>query len=179
MTRFLPSISVIAAVLLLAHFCLHQFVIDPGLQAERDAALASVKAERDAHQQTVTDYRLAQAEAAAADAANLARVRAEQQEINHAALSDYRSRLAALRADYQRLRDRRAGEPAAGAAAGFGLPGSSAAAEGTAEAACDHGLSDVERLIASEQALQLDALIDWVEAQAQVEFGQAPAAEQR
>ena len=119
------------------------------------------------HRQTKDHYRAAQAEAARLDAERIAQAEARNQEINDAVSKDHARRLAALRAEYRRLlAQARAG--AVGAADGIAVPGVPPAAGGAAEAADIRlagaaGLDTGERLTAAEQALQLDALIDWIE----------------
>ena len=160
----------------------HLVIVDPGLRADRAAAIGArdqARAERDAeisaHTLTKQTYRLAQQQAAALDAARVARVEAEQREITDEVTADYRARLADARAAAERLRQQlaRAREHPAGAAGGEQLPATGDTAIRAAEAAGDRRLSlDAEeldwRLTATEQAIQLDALIDWVEAQAGV-----------
>lgn len=124
--------------------------------------------ERAAHQQTKRTYVDAQRAAAELEAARLARVRSEQQEITDEVAADYRARLAAARTDYERLRDALARAGAGSAPGDEPVPAASDAARRSVEAAGDRGFSLEQRLIATEQAIQLDALIDWVEAQAAV-----------
>lgn len=130
--------------------------------------------ERAAHAGTVANYRAAADQARRADAANAARVRAEQGAINERTSHDYQSRIAAARAAAGRLR----GDEAAGAAAGAGraapVPGLSAATGTAAEAAGQDRLPHPERLIATEQAIQLDELILWVRAQGGVRVSDSP-----
>ena len=133
------------------------------MPAERDL-------ERSNHQATKADYRFAQEQARLREEARLARVAAEQKEITDAVVLDYQQRLAAARAHAERLREElRAGAGAAGAASGERMPGAGDTAGGADEAPGDHRLSVEERLIATEQALQLDALIDWIERQKAVD----------
>ena len=124
--------------------------------------------ERAAHAGTVANYRAAAERARRADAANAARVKAEQAAINQRSKHDFESRIAAARAADQRLRRDQgaAADPGGGRAAP--LPGLSAAAGRAAEATGENRLSDQERLIATEQAIQLDALIHWVIAQGRI-----------
>jgi hypothetical protein len=103
--------------------------------------------ERAAHAATIANYRAAADQARRADAANAARVKAEQAAIN------------------ERSKHRGGGRAAP-------LPGLSAAAGRAAEATGEDRLSDQERLIATEQAIQLDALIQWVIDQGQVRTGE-------
>ena len=49
------------------------------------------------------------------------------------------------------------------------MPGLSAAARSASQAPDEDRLPQADRLIATEQAIQLDELIDWVRAQAEVE----------
>ena len=135
------------------------------------------RAEQQAHAQTVANYRSAAETARRADAANRDRVLAAQRDINERTIHAYEARVADARARVDRLRreagaaathsgDRRATPlPAAGAAAR--AAGGPAAQDGLSLAA--KGLSLDERLIATEQAIQLDDLIKWVRAQATVD----------
>jgi hypothetical protein len=130
------------------------------LYAKEQAALAG----------TVANYRAAADAARAADEANLARVTAEQRAINERTSNEFQKRIAAARLAAQRLREQFAGvaaDPRSGAAAP--LPGVPAAAEGPAEAARQDGLPLSDRLVATEQAIQLDELIKWVRAQHNVD----------
>ena len=137
-------------------------------ERERDA-------ERAAHRQTKTDYRNAQIEAARLESQRLERVRTEQQEITDAVEADYSARLADARARAERLRENlRTRSATRSAADPISMPGLSAAGAGTSAAAentrLPSGTEQLERdLIATEQALQLDALIDWVQRQSAVE----------
>lgn len=127
-------------------------------ERERDEAVAAYHA-------TVKRYLTSQAEAEAAEKARLTRVRAEQERITDAVTSDYRQRLAAVRARYDRMR----AQADRGAPARVNVPGVPQAAGGTDEAASDPGFSLRARLIASEQAEQLVALQEWVRQQGAVE----------
>lgn len=141
-------------------------------ERERDA-------ERAAHRQTKTDYRNAQIEAARLESQRLDRVRTEQQEITDAVEADYSARLADARTRAERLReDLRTRSAARSAADPIAMPGLSAAGAGTSAAAentrLPSGTEQLERdLIATEQAIQLDALIDWLKRQAAVEVSGA------
>ena len=117
---------------------------------------------------TVADYRAAATQARAADQANARRVAADQRNISERTEHDFEARLAAARADAQRLRiaAQAAANPGAGRSAS--MPGLSAGTGGAAEAAGQDGLPPPDTLIATEQAIQLDELIKWVRAQAQV-----------
>jgi len=137
------------------------------LETQRDKAQKLAKDEKTAHAGTVANYRAAAAEAARVQAANLVRVRADQERISDEVLASYDARLAYAR---RRLRDAGAATDTgrAGAAA---MSGTGDAAGGAAEATGDllpSVLTTDERLIAAEQAIQLDELISWVERQAAV-----------
>jgi hypothetical protein len=121
---------------------------------------------------TVANYRAAAEAARAADRANLARVAAEQRAINERTSNDFEARLAAARTLAQRLRGQ-AASPAAdrGAAGAAAVSRLSASSGGAAQAAGEDRLSLAERELATEQAIQLDELINWIRAQAGVEPG--------
>jgi hypothetical protein len=122
--------------------------------------------ERAAYAATVANVRAAAEQARAADQANAARVAARQDAINQRSDDDYQDRIADARAAAQRLRGEgpsAAADPGAGRAAG--LPGLPPAPQGIAQAAGADRLPDPERLIATEQAIQLDELIKWVQRQ--------------
>jgi hypothetical protein len=125
--------------------------------------------ERATHAATVANVRAAADQARRADAANAARVKAEQAAINERTENDFESRIAAARAAAGRLRS--AAETATVARNGgtAPVPGLSSAPKGPAEGAGENRFSAEERLIATEQAIQLDELIKWVRAQAGVE----------
>ncbi|MFI8667166.1 hypothetical protein ACIGGE_12080 [Qipengyuania sp. NPDC077410] len=144
--------------------------IETAEQFERDR-----DAERAAHRQTKIDYRNAQIEAARLESQRLDRVRTEQQEITDAVEADYSASLADARTRAERLReDLRTRSTARSAADPISVPSLSAAGAGTSAAAentrLPSGTEQLERdLIATEQAIQLDALIDWVKRQAAVQ----------
>jgi hypothetical protein len=120
-----------------------------------------------AFDRTVADYRAAAAKARADDLVNAARVKAEQQQITQEVSNDYEARLADARkrADTLRLRINAQANPRASGAAQ--LPTVPVSASAALEAPGD-GFSIADRLLATEQAIQLDALITWVEAQHRV-----------
>lgn len=146
-----------------------------------------------------TDAQAAKAKAAADDAAHALGVARQDEGINRKASDDYASRIASARAEAERLRvdqhpmdDAGRLRPAGGATASAGggrgtadLSGLSAAGGGAAASAGADGLPasadqgtpalicaplDIdERLLATEQALQLDALIGAIEDFAKVQ----------
>lgn len=124
-----------------------------------------IKAERAAHAQTVANFRKAQTQAEAQQKANLVRVAKAQDAISERISDDFQTRLADARARYDKLRakgNRSApgDNPVPATGQGSGQP---------VEAPDQDGFSLADRLTATEQALQLDALITWVEEQSKVE----------
>jgi hypothetical protein len=147
-------------------------------------------AERAAHSATVANYRAAAEQARRADAENAARVKAEQAAINERTANDFTNRIAAARARADELRrSARAAETDPGVGGAAPVPGLPASARGAAEATGEDRLSRPEHrpqagvaplgaddaLIATEQAIQLDELINWVRAQAAVSVAPAKA----
>jgi hypothetical protein len=122
-------------------------------------------AEHAAFAATVANYRAAADQARAADRANAARVAAEQRAINQRTDDDYQTRLAAARADAQRLRLQSAAPSNSGPLGNASVPGLSAAVRSAAQAAGQDRLRQPDRLTATEQAIQLDELIKWVRRQ--------------
>lgn len=123
------------------------------------------------HLATKRAYLEAQEEAARQQAEIIAREVARQERITDAVRKDYQQRIAALRARADKLRaEARANSE--GAAGGVRMPADAQAAGGIDEAPdCQRfPAPDVEtdlacREIATAQAMQLDALIDWVRRQ--------------
>lgn len=128
--------------------------------------------ERSASAATTANYRAAAAAARAADKANAERVAAEQHAINERTANDYEARLANARA---RARAERLRIESAGAKTDHGsrgnspMPGLPAPANVTPPAAGQARLPAADALTATEQAIQLDELIEWVKAQAAVD----------
>jgi hypothetical protein len=159
-----------------AMFLVNAFIINPAHQRRISGLEADVAAEQAAHLGTVNAFLAASAQAQADAEANARRVLREQEIITDDIVTDYRSDLAALRQRFDRLRARNAAAADPGRAAPAGLPGLPDAAGRTDGAAAQAGfpaagtLTLPDALIASEQALQLQALIDWVAAQSAVRF---------
>jgi hypothetical protein len=101
------------------------------------------------------------------DLANAAQAERHQQEISREIANDYQTRLGDLRRRYDAIR-MRTGEARAdpGSRGNPDLPGVSPAAAGTDAPSGENGLPPADALIASEQALQLKALQEWVRGQA-------------
>jgi hypothetical protein len=129
--------------------------------------------ERGALAQTVANYHTAAEAARAADRAAAERVAAEQRTINERISYDYEARLADARARADRLRiETRTAATDPGSRGSAGMPGISAAAGQPSQAAGQGGLPD--RLIATEQAIQLDELIKWVRQQHAIDPNHTP-----
>lgn len=140
-----------------------------GALAERDRARHQITLEITAHRQSKLNYRTAQQQAQQMETARLVRVTAEQKRITADVSSDYATRLADLRARYDRMqRDEKARACAFGASCDKYVPGTTDAAGRTYAAPGDSGFSLRERFVASAQAEQLDALISWVSQQVAV-----------
>ena len=126
--------------------------------------------EQSAFAGTVANYRVAAAQAVQADKANAERVRAEQAAINQRSTNAYETRLADARARAERLRleaPTAAADPRSHD--GSAVPGVPAATGNAAQAAGQDGLPSDDALTATEQAIQLDELIEWVRAQGKVQ----------
>jgi hypothetical protein len=126
--------------------------------------------EQAAHRATELNYRRAAEAARVADRANADRVRAEQAEINERTSNDLQKRLAAARDRADQLRRQAAGaaaDPRSRRAAP--VPGVPAAAGKPDEAAAQDRFPLADRLTATEQAIQLDELIKWVDRQAKID----------
>lgn len=132
--------------------------------------------ERANHQLTKRNYALAQLAARRLEEQRLARVAAEQETITDDVAKDYRARLADARGAAERLRGQlaRTGDGASGSAAAIPMSGAGGAAGGAAAPPgsdrLPFGADELAwRLKATEQAIQLDELINWVERQAAVD----------
>ncbi|MFV0642936.1 MAG: hypothetical protein ACK5NN_00295 [Sphingomonadaceae bacterium] len=169
-----PALSILG--LLILHVSMHQFVIDPRLSGQRDAARAELRAEQARHEAVVASYRQVAIAAQMQAERKAARAEAEQRRISEEVTHDYETRLADLRSRAARPERLHAPGRAAtdsGGSGGVDMSQISHAASGADETAGEDGfscpaMSASDRLIASEQALQLDALIAWVRQQAGV-----------
>ena len=122
--------------------------------------------EQSAFTGTVANYRAAADKARAADRAAAERAQSEQRAISERTNNAFQDRLAAARARAELLRLEASAapvDPSAGRAAP--MPGLSLAATGPHQTASQDGFSPADRLIATEQAIQLDELIKWVRQQ--------------
>lgn len=108
---------------------------------------------------TEANYRAASEAARKADRENKLRVEAEQSRINMEVSSDHKKQLADLRARYDALRLRLASGVNTGSPGAEAVPG----VPDTTCRADDFSLED--RFLASEQALRLKGLQDWIRSQ--------------
>jgi hypothetical protein len=162
--------------------CNLAFRVAPRLRDE----IAAVTKQRDAERGTVANLREAARQAAIRQQINLQRVGAAHESINRENVSALQSDVAGLRRRAEllagQLRDATA-RTHPGSADRAGLPGIVPSRTGIAQASADQGfpaaagntcpivsgaMTIQERLIASEQAYQLDRLIDAVVASSQV-----------
>ena len=168
--RFWWAIPII--VLLAANSIL--FLVLNGRTADRDQWRDRAVAEEKAHQQSVTNFRSATAEAQRQAQANVARVKAEQAAITERTKNDYQAQLAAVDARYERVRAQLAARTDLSST---DLAPVSIASDATcrayAGADCDTLLARL--MVAEKQAVQLVALQDWVRKQSLVK--NAPEAE--
>lgn len=155
--------------------------------AHRQQQLADTKA---AFDQTAAGYHAAAERARWADAENARRVTAEQTAISERTADEYQTRIAAARAAADRLRAQLAATADSSAGGRASVPRLPAPTGGIAEATgqdqlpqadgesdADSGPLNVpDRLIATEQAIQLDELIKWVRSQSSVDPNRAAAA---
>lgn len=179
-----------------AAFAAHVFFINPSLRGSIAIAKADLKAEQKAHGETKAKVRAATAEAELADRQNAERVLSQQQSITKEIVDDYQAQLADVRARAAALDRRLRARPGSGNGAGGGtatdMSGTGGAAGGADEAAGEDRLpagqvagsaawamSLEDAVTATEQALQLEALIDWVEAQALVDTAGSGAAREQ
>jgi hypothetical protein len=146
------------------------------VRRDRDAERQRAETEHANHEQTKRNYTAAQKEVQRLEAERLARARARQERVNTDASQDYARRIGDLRGRYDRLRGQGpAGvgvATAGGAGGGFPLPLIPLAAGGADAPATGEGLPRDElewRYVASAQAEQLDALISWILAQAEID----------
>ncbi|MBA2466360.1 MAG: hypothetical protein H0V46_01990 [Sphingomonas sp.] len=137
--------------------------------------------EQSAAARTVANYRAAAETARSADKANAERVAADQRLISERTTNDFEARLVDARARALRLQLESRTAPAAGGAARAAPVPAARQAAGAARGAAEKDrlslpadLSLEERLMATEQAIQLDELFKWVNGQAGVATGRAP-----
>ena len=127
-------------------------------------------AEQKARTETIAFYRAAAELARKRDEANAARVAAEQKLINERITHGLETRLADARARAVRLQlAQRQAAAAGGGARPAPVPAGRATPVAADSAAAENRFSLADRLIATEQAIQLDELIKWVKAQSTID----------
>ena len=125
--------------------------------------------EQGARAQTVANYRAAAEAARKEDLAHAGRVAAQQRAISERTTDDLQARLADARARAVRLQLEQGSTTAAGGGGrAAAVPAAGAASGASGRAAEEDGFSLSDRLIATEQAIQLDELIKWVTGQAAI-----------
>lgn len=172
-------------------FAVNAFVIVPRVRADLARAEQTAVREKNAHDQTIERFRAATEAATQRNRNNILRIRTEQAVETGRIVDGYETRLAAARSRAAELDRVHRPAGAAGADTGSaregGAPRLSRTATRADEAAADHRLPAEgptvtltlsEALIATEQAIQLDALIDWVEAQAAIDLSDRSQADE-
>ena len=160
------------ALLLLA--CGAQELRVRGLRSDLQEARQQVRDEKAAHELTIANVRAAAEKARADDAAHARRVERDQNHVSEEVSRDYQDQLVDLRRRYDALRVRLGKTPAdPGSAEGEAVPGLSGPSPGSDGAAGQDGLPAEDALIASEIALRLKALQDWIKGQLEVERDKA------
>jgi hypothetical protein len=128
------------------------------------------QSEQSAGARTIANYRAATEAARAADKANADRVAASQRIISERTSNDLETRLADVRARALRLQlENRAPAAAGRARGGPPVPAARQAPGAPGGPTQENGLSLTDRLLATEQAIQLDELIKWVNGQAAID----------
>ena len=132
------------------------------------------RAEQSARAVTIANYRAAAETARKLDLAHAGRVAAEQRAISERTEDALQARLADARARAQRLQldARPAAARRGGRAASVPAPAQTPGAAG--RPAEKDGFPLADRLLATEQAIQLDELIKWVGAQSTIESADKP-----
>ena len=142
-------------------------------------ARADLSAEQAAHRTSALNWRIATAAALAADLQNrLAKERRQAEESRRIA-DDFEARIADARARAAAVSVRvQAAAADTGGRGNPAVPGLSDPARLADAAAGQDRLPAADALIATEQAIQLDELINWIEAQARVAAEPSPGASQ-
>ena len=167
----MPALSLLrfwreGAIALLLIACAIQQLRVRSLRSDLEQSRHETRDERAAHRLTVGSYRAAAEAARKADAENKARVERDQDKISQEVSSDYQERIADLRKRYDALRVR-LGKTAAdpGTTGTAPMPRLPVTAGGIDGAAGQDRLPAEDALIASEIALRLQALQEWLKEQ--------------
>ena len=135
----------------------------------RAAHLKQYQAEHAAYVQFQADVKAKTELARIADAAHKAEVERDQNKVTMEVSNDYQAQLADLRRRYAALQLRNNAKANSGGGRSSAMPGVPNTASGADDTAPQAGLPPEDALIASEQALQLKGLQDWVRGQEAVE----------
>lgn len=125
--------------------------------------------EHTAHQLTVANFQKATAEAKTKDTENVLRVKTEQDKVTEEVSNDYEKALADARTRADALRVQLAARAHSSSSGTATVPAISNSASGPDATTEEARFSAEDRLIATEQALQLDALQKWVTAQGKID----------
>ena len=169
------GIAGLAASLCLALLLLAQKIETRHWKKQADSFEELYRGEQVTLAGTIANYRSAAADARAADQANARRVAAEQGAISERTAHDFEARLADARTRAQRLRVDTQPATDPGARRTAAVPSLSAATRRPVEAAGQDRLPAADALTATEQAIQLDALIRCVQAQHTVDPNAEPS----
>lgn len=139
------------------------------MRGDLAAARADLAAEQAAHRASALNWQLATATAIAADLEHRLAQERRQAEESRRIADDYEARIADARARAAAVGVRQALTPGDQGGGGDAPVSSLSDPARVADATAGQDrLSTADALIATEQAIQLDALISWVEAQARV-----------
>ena len=170
MPLILPRFWREAMVALLLLACAAQELRVRALKSDLEASRQQVRDAKEAHKLTIANVRAAAEKARADDAAHARRIERDQHRISKEVSSDYQDQLVDLRRRYHALRLRLGKADAdPGGAGGAAMPGFSGPSPGSDGAAGQDRLPAEDALAASEIALRLKALQDWVTGQLGVE----------
>lgn len=168
----MPLLAKIAGALQIVSLGVIAFLLiaKAGETRRADKWQASAREEAAAHALTKVNIEAGTAKAKADDAANALRVERDQNKVSEEVSSDLQAQLADLRRRYDALR-LRAGTASTNSSGGGSeaVPSLPNAPGGNDGSTCQAGLPSEDALTASEQALRLKALQDWVRGQGRVE----------
>jgi hypothetical protein len=141
-----------------------------GLKFELQESRQQTRDEKAAHRLTITNVKAAAEKARADDAAHARRVERDQTIVSEEVSRDYQDQLVDLRSRYDALRVRLGKTPTnSGSSGGEAVPGLSGSSARSDGAAGQDGLPSEDALAASEIALRLKALQDWMIGQLGIE----------
>lgn len=138
------------------------------LRGDLADARADLAAEQNAHRESSLGWQLATATARMLDAANIVAIERRQAAETRRVTDDFEARIADARARAAASLRAQAAAADQGGRGNATVPGVPRAAVVADAATCEGRLPAADALIATEQAIQLDELINWVTAQANV-----------